>query len=89
MATGNGNDRLDRIEAAVEAITGAGAAVTGILRQVAEQQQRFQLGMNELRDNQQRFQLGMNELRDKLDGLIGVVETEHRNFNERLKRLES
>jgi hypothetical protein len=82
MANGNGNDRLDRIEAAVESIagavtevTGAVAAITGILRQVVEQQQRFQLGMN--------------ELRDKLDGLIGVVESEHRNFNERLKRLES
>ncbi len=64
---GNGSDRLDRIEAALQRIT-------GVLVQVVQQQERLLLSMT---------QLG-----DKLDGLIGVVEAAHRNFNERLKRLE-
>jgi hypothetical protein len=96
MANGNGTDRLDRIEAAVEALTGIMGQMVQQQVKVVEGQQRFQLDLIKLEEKLGEFagKMGelavkMGELQEKLDGLVVVVESEHRNFNERLKRIES
>ncbi|HVW87215.1 MAG TPA: hypothetical protein VHB50_21160 [Bryobacteraceae bacterium] len=85
MAEGNGHQdnvsRLDRIEAAIEHTIGEHEAFRAEHKMLLRSQVLLQDSLESLR-------LRVSEIGEKLVGLIGIVDHDHREFHERLKRLE-
>ncbi|MGD1072382.1 MAG: hypothetical protein ABSB15_19835 [Bryobacteraceae bacterium] len=85
MAEGNGHQdnvsRLDRIEAAMEHMVDEHEAFRAEHKMLLRSQVLLQGSLEDLKDR-------VGEIGDKLDGLIGVVDHDHREFHERLQRLE-
>jgi hypothetical protein len=73
--------RLDRIEAAMEHMIDEHEAFRAEHKMLLRSQVLLQGSLEDLKDR-------VVEIGDKLNGLIGVVEHDHREFHERLKRLE-
>jgi hypothetical protein len=85
MAESNGHQdkvsRLDRIEAAIEHMIGEHEAFRAEHKMLLRSQVLLQDSLGTLRDH-------VDEIAGKLNGLIGVIELDHREFHNRLKRLE-
>ena len=85
MAENNGHQdnvtRLDRIEAAIELMIGEHEAFRAEHKMLLRSQVLLQDSLGALKDR-------VDEIAGKLDGLIGIVDRDHREFHERLKRLE-
>jgi tetrahydromethanopterin S-methyltransferase subunit G len=73
--------RLDRIEAAMERMSGEHEAFRAEHKMLLRSQVLLQDSLEKLKE---RF----DEIGDKLNGFIGVVEHDHRAFHARLKRIE-
>jgi hypothetical protein len=91
----DGSSRLDRIEAAIEHIIGEHESFRAEHQMLLRSQVLLQdslMGMQKavevLRGSLEDLKVRVAEIGDKLDGLIGVVDHDHREFHERLKRLE-
>ena len=85
MADANGHQdnvsRLDRIEAAMEHMVDEHEAFRAEHKMLLRSQVLLQGSLEDLKDR-------VVEIGDKLNGLIGVVDHDHREFHDRLKRLE-
>jgi len=101
MSEGNGqqesgNERLDRIERALELILNDHIEFREEHKLLLSAQVQMQGGLEELRKSTSDLRKDMGDLRKGLDDLrstVGVlttnVEAMRQNFDERLKRLES
>ena len=74
--------RLDRIERAIE-------HEVGEHERFREEHERLLRSQVLLQDSLEKQKLRIDEIGDKINGLIDIVDRDHREFHDRLNRLEN
>jgi chromosome segregation ATPase len=92
MAQGNGQEdnlsRLDRIEAEHAEFRAEHKMLLRSQVLLQGSLETLKGSVEELKGSVEEMKVRFDEIGDKLNGLIGVVEHDHREFHQRLKRLE-
>ena len=92
MAEANGHQdnlsRLDRIERAIEHIIDEHEMFRDEHKKLLQSQVLLQNSLELLRGSLESQKVRIDEIGDKLNGLIDIVDRDHREYHERLNRLE-
>jgi hypothetical protein len=84
----NNESRLDRIEAAIEHMIGEHEMFRAEHKMLLRSQVLLQDSLEKLQGSVDKLKDRLDETGGRLDALINVVDSDHREFHERLKRLE-
>ena len=92
MAEANGHQdnlsRLDRIERAIEHVIDEHEMFRDEHKKLLQSQILLQSSLELLRGSLESQKVRIDEIGDKLNGLIDIVDRDHREYHERLNRLE-